>query len=74
MFNKCMLDNSSKLSSTIISSPSKELVTDLNEREQEIISGSGGRDDAWTLGVIVKSSDRQKPWLAPNFKFDLGNL
>ncbi|NJL61342.1 MAG: hypothetical protein HC903_05325 [Methylacidiphilales bacterium] len=45
------------------------IFTDLNEHEQEMMSGSGGRDDMWAMG-----SKKQKTLLASNFKLDVGDL
>ncbi len=72
MFNKCRIDNSLNSSLNIITCQSRGLVIDLNEHEQEIISGSGGRDDAWTWEV--KGKEKHKHWLASNFKVNLRNL
>jgi hypothetical protein len=55
-----------KSSLKIVPCQLKELVSDLNEREQESISGSGGRDDCWCTGFTSRKI--QKNWLASNFK------
>lgn len=72
MFKKFIVKNSLKPSLKIVHCQSRELVTDLNEHEQEMISGSGGRDDAWALAV--KITEKQKPFLVSNFRVDLGGL
>jgi hypothetical protein len=70
MFKKRRVGNLSNPSLNLKTCHSIGLVTDLNEHEQEIISGYGGRDDMWAFEV--KSSEKQKPWLHSNFKVELG--
>lgn len=76
MFRKSVSSNSQKagLQTTQI----QELVIDLTEHEQEIISGFGGRDDCWCLlsefRIGVENSERQKQFVNSNFKLDIPNL
>lgn len=46
------------------------LVLNLTEQEQEVISGFGGRDDAWAF----ESQELQKKWLASNFRLEASGL
>lgn len=48
------------------------LIINLTEHEQEMIFGSGGRDDCWCLGVL--NSVLQKSATISNFRIKIGDL